>query len=148
MTTIDKYKVDTNLNYDPKEHFWIKLIDNNMARIGMSPLIQETSGAFVAIQIDITENSLERGSSFGMIEAEKHVGPLKLPLSGIITKINEEVIENPRLINIDPYNKGWLIELSMTNPDELSQLISGEINVVEWFRAELKKFDEKGWIAQ
>ncbi len=147
MIKIDKYDVDTSLYYDSKEHFWINVSDSH-ARIGMSPLIQETSGAFVAIQMNTLENNLNKGESFGTIEAEKHVGPLKIPLSGKITSVNENVIENPRLINYDPYGDGWLVEMEITDADELSQLIFGENNVIQWFESELKKFDDKGWIAQ
>ena len=148
MITIDKYSVDTGLYYDPKEHFWIKISDDH-ARIGMSPLIQETSGAFVAIQMNSQEMNLNKGESFGTIEAEKHVGPLKVPLTGKITNINSDVIENPRLINYDPYGDGWLIEIELTNAaNEVPELICGEQKIIEWFKSELKKFDDKGWIAQ
>jgi len=148
MITIDKYSVDTGLYYDPKEHFWIKISDDH-ARIGMSPLIQETSGAFVAIQMNSQEMNLSKGESFGTIEAEKHVGPLKIPLTGKITNINDDVIENPRLINYDPYGDGWLIEIELKNAaNEVSELIYGEQKIIEWFKSELKKFDDKGWIAQ
>ncbi len=148
MVKIDKYDVDTDLYYDPKEHFWIKVSDKH-ARIGMSPLIQETSGAFVAIQMNTLNSNLSIGESFGTIEAEKHVGPLKIPLTGRVTKINDQVIENPRLINYDPYGDGWLIEMELSNLNgELSKLIYGEKEVMTWFESELKKFDDKGWIAQ
>jgi glycine cleavage system H protein len=148
MITIDKYNVDTDLYYDSKEHFWIKISDKH-ARIGMSPLIQETSGAFVAIQMNSQEMQLNKGDSFGTIEAEKHVGPLKIPLTGKIKNINNDVIENPRLINYDPYGEGWLIEMELTNAAiEVPELIYGEQNIIEWFKSELKKFDDKGWIAQ
>jgi len=148
MIKIDKYDVDTGIYYDPKEHFWIKISDNH-ARIGMSPLIQETSGAFVAIQMNSPEMQLNKGDSFGTIEAEKHVGPLKIPLTGKLININDHVVENPRLINYDPYGDGWLIEMELTNFDaEVPELIYGEQNIIEWFESELKKFDDKGWIAQ
>lgn len=148
MIKIDKYNVDTGLYYEPKEHFWIEISDRH-ARIGMSPLIQETSGAFVAIQMNSQELYLNKGESFGTIEAEKHVGPLKIPLTGKITNINNDVIENPRLINYDPYGDGWLIEMELSNAAlEVPELIYGEQNITEWFKSELKKFDDKGWIAQ
>ncbi len=148
MIKIDKYNVNTDLFYDPKEHFWID-ISNNHARLGMSPLIQESKGAFVAIQMLTSNSELNKNESFGTIEAEKHVGPLKIPLSGRITKINNNVIDNPRLINYDPYGDGWLIEMELTNRDaEIDELITGKDNVVSWFESELQKFDDKGWIAQ
>jgi glycine cleavage system H protein len=147
MTKIDKYDVDTGLFYDTKEHFWVK-ITGNSARVGMSPLIQETSGAFVAVQINSPDNELSKGEAFGSIEAEKHVGPLKMPLSGKVVKVNNEVMENPRLINYDPYGDGWIMEMELTNADaEVPELIFGDHNVVTWFETELKKFEDKGWIA-
>ena len=147
MKKIDKYEVRTDLYYDPVNHFWVD-INGNKAIVGMSPLMQETSGSFVALQIEQTGTRFEKGEGFGTAEAEKHVGPLKAPLSGKIIAINNEVIENPRLINTDPYHKGWLIEMELTNiEEEIGSLISGEEAITDWFESELKKFDEKGWIA-
>jgi glycine cleavage system H protein len=148
MTKIDKYEVDTGLFYDANEHFWIRISDN-VARVGMSPLIQETSGAFVAVQLNAIDKEFAKGEAFGSIEAEKHVGPLKMPLSGKVVSVNQEIIENPRLINYDPYGDGWIMEIELTNADsEVPDLIFGDHKVVQWFESELKKFEDKGWIAQ
>ena len=147
MTKIDKYEVDTGLFYDAKEHYWVK-ISGNTAQVGMSPLIQETSGAFVAVQMNALNKEFSKGEAFGTIEAEKHVGPLKMPLSGKVIKVNDEIIENPRLINYDPYGDGWIVEMELSNADaEVPELIFGDHNVVQWFESELKKFTDKGWIA-
>ena len=147
MTKIDKYEVDTGLFYDAKEHYWVK-ISGNTARVGMSPLIQETSGAFVAVQMNALNKEFSKGEAFGTIEAEKHVGPLKMPLSGKVIKVNDEIIDNPRLINYDPYGDGWIVEMELSNADaEVPELIFGDHNVVQWFESELKKFTDKGWIA-
>lgn len=148
MKKIDKYDVRTDLYYEPQNHFWVDVTDKR-AVIGMSPLIQETSGSFVAVQIEEVGKSFAKGESFGSVEAEKHVGPLKAPVSGKILAVNQDIIENPRLINMDPYGKGWLIEVELTDRDnELQLLISGESNITTWFESELRKFDQKGWIAQ
>ena len=148
MEKIDKYDINTDLLYDPETHYWIE-IEGSHARIGMSPLVQETSGSFVAIIFDGVNNELKKGQSFGSIEAEKHVGPLNAPISGIITEINEQVIENPRLINSDPYGQGWLIKISPNDLQaDLPHLISGKDEILNWFKSELKKFEAKGWIAQ
>ena len=72
-----------------------------------------------------------------------------MPLSGRITRFNEEITENPRLINYDPYGDGWIMEMELTRADEeVPGLIFGDHNVVQWFEQELKKFSDKGWIAQ
>lgn len=147
MKQIDKYQVRTDLYYDPVNHFWLD-INGNSAVIGMSPLIQETSGSFVAIQMLSVGKIFNQQENIGSVEAEKHVGPLKAPVSGKVLTVNEEVIKTPRLINESPYEDGWLMEIELTNSKEVDSLISGEDAITEWFKAELKKFDEKGWIAQ
>jgi glycine cleavage system H protein len=147
MKQIDKYKVRTDLYYDPVNHFWVD-VKGNTAIIGMSPLVQETSGSFVAIQIAEKGTSFSKNESFGSAEAEKHVGPLKAPVSGKVLVVNENVLNTPRLINEDPHGEGWLMEVELTNKAELDDLVSGEGNITAWFEAELKKFDEKGWTAQ
>lgn len=148
MKKILNFEVRTNLLYDPKEHFWLD-IKGNIARIGMSSLVQETTGSFVAVQFEESGKRLTKSSSFGSIEAEKHVGHLKAPISGVILKTNAKVMENPRLINTDPYGEGWLVEIEMSHfEEEIKNLIQGEENIIAWFESELKKYDEKGWLAQ
>jgi len=147
MKQIGKYSVRTDLHYEPTNHFWLD-ITGNRAVIGMTPLVQETSGSFVAIQMAAPGKSFEKKDNIGSVEAEKHVGPLKAPVSGKVLTVNEELFQTPRLINEDPYEKGWLMEIELSNPSEINQLVSGEAAITEWFTAELKKFDEKGWIAQ
>ena len=113
MKSIRNFNIRTDVWYDTDEGFWLD-IDGSTARIGMSPLVQETSGSFVAIKVEDAGTSFSKGESFGSVEAEKHVGHLKAPVSGKIISINEKVLENPRLLNTDPYGKGWLIELEMS----------------------------------
>lgn len=140
--------INTDLLYDPENYFWVKP-DGDKARIGMSPLVEHTSGSFVAIQFSKTGETIGKNDSFGSAEAEKHVGHMKMPVSGTITAINDKVISNPRLINTDPYGEGWLIEVNLSNfSAEFDSLIAGEENIRNWFAEELKKFDEKGWLAQ
>jgi glycine cleavage system H protein len=148
MKQIDKYQIRTDLYYDPQNHFWLD-ISGNKAIIGMSPLVQETSGSFVAIQLANAGTTFNKSESMGSVEAEKHVGPLKAPVSGKVIAVNEEVIQKPRLINDDPYGEGWIMEIELTNATtEIPELVSGEESITSWFESEIKKFDEKGWIAQ
>jgi len=83
------------------------------------------------------------------VEAEKHVGALKAPVSGRIVRVNDALIQNPRLANEDPYGAGWFVEIELTNFDaEKQELISGETNIRAWLLAEAKKYEERGWIAE
>jgi len=147
MNNVDKYEIRENLHYDSNTHFWLD-VSGHSAVIGMSPLIQETSGSFVAVQFAKPGTSFKKGESIGTVEAEKHVGPLKAPVSGTVRLVNEAVINNPRLINEEPYDGGWLMEIDLSNASEIDGMITGEKNIKDWFESELKKFDEKGWTAQ
>ncbi len=136
-----------DLWYDPVEGFWLDLRDGRV-RLGFSPLVQEGTGAFVSLMLAEPGSELQRGDTLGSVEAEKHVGHLKAPLSGRVLAVNEAVLENPRLANLDPYG-AWLVELEPSRLDEeADQLVFGEETVRAWYEAELKKYKDKGWLAE
>ena len=147
MKQIDKYLVRTDIAYDPETLFWVDT-SGSTAVIGMSPLVQETSGNFVAIQLKEVGEQFSKGEAIGTVEAEKHVGPIKAPVSGKVLAVNNQVIEQPGKLNTDPYGEGWIMEIELSGPTEVHDLVTGENNVIEWFEKELAKFTDKGWIAQ
>lgn len=148
MKTIKNFNIRTDLWYEAGEGFWLDIQDK-IARVGMSPLAQETAGSFVAVSLIKEQSQLSKGQSFGSVEAEKHVGQLKAPVSGKILRVNPKVLENPRLLNIDPYGKGWLVEIEMDRfEEEQHELLAGEAEVTAWFEAEITKYEDKGWIAE
>ena len=148
MKKIKNFDIRTDLHYATAEGFWLS-VDGRTARVGMSPLMQETTGSFVAVRLEKMGASFRQGESFGSVEAEKHVGHLKMPVSGMLVAVNEKVLENPRLLNTDPYGKGWLAEIEMSHWEaEEGSLLSGEAEVEAWFEAEIKKMEDKGWLAE
>jgi len=144
---MNNYELRTDLFYEPENHYWVD-IKNGVARIGLSPLVQETSGSFVAIQFNQETDTFSRGESIGSLEAEKHVSHIKAPLSGKVIAKNEAVIENPRLLNTDSYGEGWLVEIELSDENEMKYLLQSEEEITIWFENEIKKHEEKGWIAQ
>ena len=148
MFTVGNYQIDPDLYYDPKNHFWLR-VEGDRARIGMDPLVQESLGAPVVVQFEGMGKAVTRGESFGTMEAEKYVGPLRSPVSGVITKINEEVVRNPRFAVTDPYGQGWLIELQLTGfAQEKGGLLTGRESLKKWFEEEIRKYREEGWLAE
>jgi glycine cleavage system H protein len=142
------FNIRTDLWYDADEGFWLD-VQGNTARVGVNPLVQETSGSLVAVSLNEVGTILSKGDSFGSLEAEKHVGHLKTPVSGKIVAINTMVLENPRLINSDPYGKGWLVVIELTRfAEEQRSLLTGEREVIAWFESEIAKYEDKGWIAE
>ena len=118
-----------NFNNDvkyTKSNEWAKKFEN-FIRVGIDDYSQSSLGDIVHVEISEIGTHVEAGKPFGKIEATKSVSDINSPVSGVITKINNEVIENPGIINIAPFDEGWLIEIDPENISEFDALMdSGE----------------------
>ena len=108
-----------------KEHEWIKLEDNT-AFIGITDYAQCELGDIVFIEFPDKGDLFQKGDTIGTIEAVKTVSDLYAPVSGKIFELNLELDDNVELINSDPFGKGWLIKMELSNPNEKSDLLSAE----------------------
>lgn len=108
-----------------KEHEWIK-IEGDTATIGITDHAQSELGDIVYVDVTAMKEPLERGTVFGTIEAVKTVSDLFLPMSGTITELNAEIESNPEIVNKDPYGKGWMVKMTLSNPSEKSELLSAD----------------------
>ena len=106
-----------------EDHLWV-LEMGDTARIGLSDYAQEQLGEILSVTLPEVGKFVGRGESVGEAESQKTVVELVSPLSGTIRAVSENVVEDPSLINIDPYGKGWLVELEVDEPEELEQLMS------------------------
>jgi glycine cleavage system H protein len=106
-----------------EDHLWI-LEMGDTARIGISDYAQEQLGEILTVTVPEIGKFIERGESVGEFESQKTVVELVSPLSGTIRAQNENVVEDPSLINVDPYGKGWLLEVEIAEPEELEQLMN------------------------
>jgi glycine cleavage system H protein len=96
------------------------------ARIGLSEYAQEQLGEIVSITHAEIGKFIERGDAIGELESQKTVVELVSPITGTIKAVNENVVEDPSLINVDPYGKGWLAEVEINEPEEILQLMGSE----------------------
>jgi glycine cleavage system H protein len=113
--------IPENLKYT-KDHEWIK-VDGNIALVGITDYAQNELGDIVFIEVDTVDEELDKEETFGTIEAVKTVSDMFMPTSGKIIEFNEELEDSPELVNSDPYGKGWIIKLEISNPDELNDLL-------------------------
>lgn len=113
-----------NLLYT-KDHEWVK-VDGNIATVGITDYAQSQLGDIVFVDIQTEGDNLDIDEVFGALEAVKTVAEALMPLSGVVTKVNPQLESEPQLINNDPYGGGWMIEIEMSNPEELNGLISSE----------------------
>ena len=107
------------------DHEWIK-IEENQAIIGITDFAQSELGDIVFIEFPDERDLFQKGDTIGTIEAVKTVADLYAPVSGKIIELNLELDDNAELINSDPFGKGWLIKMELSNPDEKSDLLSAE----------------------
>ncbi|ODS89392.1 glycine cleavage system protein GcvH [Chryseobacterium lacus] len=114
----------TELKYT-KDHEWIR-IEGNIAVIGITDFAQGELGDIVFVDVDTVDDELNSGDVFGSVEAVKTVSDLYLPLSGTVVEFNEELEDQPELLNTDPYGKGWIIKLQIADESQQSELLSAE----------------------
>lgn len=110
-----------NLKYT-KDHEWV-LIDGNTATVGITDFAQSELGDIVYVEVETVDETLDKEEVFGTVEAVKTVSDLFLPLSGTIESFNEELDQNPELVNSDPYGAGWMIKMNVDNLDEIEELL-------------------------
>jgi len=113
-----------NLLYT-NEHEWIR-VEGSEAFVGITDYAQSELGDIVFVELPNTDDEFEKNDVFGTIEAVKTLADLFLPVSGKIVEVNENIENEPELINSDPYNDGWLIKMTISNPDELNEILKPE----------------------
>ncbi len=116
--------IPSDLKYT-KDHEWIK-IDGDKAVVGITDFAQKELGDIVYVEVETLDQTLERDEVFGTVEAVKTVSDLFLPVSGEIIAFNELLETEPEKVNNDPYGAGWMIEMRITNPSELTDLLDSE----------------------
>ncbi|NLW24530.1 MAG: glycine cleavage system protein GcvH [Clostridia bacterium] len=109
-----------NLKYS-KEHEWVDL---ESKKIGITHYAQESLGDVVFVELPEVGAEFEVGDSLGVVESVKAVSDVYSPVSGKVTAVNEALLDNPELINQDPYGEGWIVEMEITGGEE--DLLSAE----------------------
>ena len=108
-----------------KDHEWLR-IEGNEAYVGITHFAQSELGDIVFIDVDTEGESIEKEEVFGSVEAVKTVSDLFMPVNGEVLEFNENLEDNPELINSDPYGEGWIIKVSISDSSELEDLLSSE----------------------
>lgn len=107
-------------------HEYIRMMDDDRARVGITEYAANQLGDIVFVELPDTGQSFDQGESFGSIESVKAQSDLYLPVSGEVIAVNTQLSEEPEMVNDDPYNGGWMMEILISNPEELNKLMSPE----------------------
>ena len=116
--------VPAELNYT-KEHEWIR-VEGEEAVVGITDYAQSQLGDIVFVECETVGDALEAGETFGTVEAVKTVSDLYLPVAGEVLEFNEELEGEPELVNKDPYGKGWIVKIKISDETELDGLLNAD----------------------
>ena len=111
-----------NVKYST-DHEWVR-VEGNEAYIGITYFAQEELGDIVFIDITTEGETVEQGEVFGSVEALKTVSDLMMPVTGEVLEVNEKLEDAPELVNKEPFEGGWIIKISLPNPEEVDALMS------------------------
>ena len=116
--------VPAELKYT-KEHEWIR-VEGEEAVVGITDYAQSQLGDIVFVECETVGDGLEAGETFGTVEAVKTVSDLYLPVAGEVLEFNEELEGEPELVNKDPYGKGWIVKIKISDETELDGLLNAD----------------------
>ena len=122
MKTIDELNLPEDVRYTD-DHEWAKQTGDSV-RIGISDYAQDQLGDIVFVELPEVGDTFGKGEEFGTVESVKAVSELYMPMGGEITAINEALADEPELVNSDPYDGGWMIEIKPNDVADLETLKS------------------------
>lgn len=120
MKELDELNLPGNIGYTD-DHEWAQ-ITGETVRIGVSDYAQDQLGDIVFVEMPTVGDSFGKGDEFGTLESVKAVSELYMPMSGEVVAVNTVLMDSPELINQDPYDAAWIIEIKPSDPSEYQQL--------------------------
>lgn len=108
-----------------KDHEWLR-IEGNMGYVGITDFAQGELGDVVFLEIETLGEILKMGEVFGTIEAVKTVSDIYMPVGGEVLEVNPDLEATPDVVNKDPYGKGWMIKIKVSDPAEAKELLTPE----------------------
>ncbi len=108
-----------------QDHEWVR-VEGDVAVVGVTDFAQGELGDVVFVEIETEGETLDKGETFGTVEAVKTVSDLFMPLGGEVIEFNEALADDPELVNKDPYGDGWMIKIKVADTAELGELMDAE----------------------
>jgi glycine cleavage system H protein len=114
-----------DLKYNP-EHTWLRLDGSGSGLVGITDFAQRQLKDVVFVELPEKGTSVVQMESFGVVESVKATNDLYSPVSGVVTDVNQALIDDPSLVNKDPYGAGWMVKVELSKPTEVESLLSAE----------------------
>jgi glycine cleavage system H protein len=113
-----------DLLYHP-EHDWAR-VDGDEATLGITWFAQDALGELVHYEPPVVGEMVTKDETYGEVESVKAVSDVVAPLSGEVLEVNAKAVEEPEIVNEDPYGEGWLVRIRMSDPGEVDSLLDAE----------------------
>ena len=117
--------IPADLKYT-EDHEWVR-VEGDSVVVGVTDFAQGELGDVVFVEIETEGEELDKGETFGTVEAVKTVSDLFMPVGGEVSEVNEELADEPELVNKDPYGKGWMVKIKVADSSELEDLMPAEV---------------------
>ena len=106
-----------------KQHEWVH-VEGQVATVGITDFAQEQLGDVVYVELPAIGDKTSKEDTFGVVESVKAVSDIFAPVTGKVLEVNDDLPDNPAMLNEDPYGDGWLIKIEMSDPDEIDELLT------------------------
>jgi glycine cleavage system H protein len=117
--------VPADLKYT-REHEWVKDNGDETITVGVTDFAQSELGDIVFVELEPEGSTFDKDDTFGTVEAVKTVSDLFSPVDGEIIEVNEQLEDEPELVNDDPYGDGWMVKIKITDSSQLDELLSAD----------------------
>ena len=117
MAPSDRKYVDT--------HEWIK-IENDLAVVGLTDYAQDCLGDITFVELPAVDTEVTKGGECCVVESVKAAADVYLPVGGTVTEFNEDLLDNPELVNSDPYGEAWMVKIELSGPNQLDALLEAD----------------------
>jgi glycine cleavage system H protein len=139
--TVNNCVIPTDRHLDVDEHVWAK-VDDGTVTIGMTDVAQSLAKRFLHAHLKGEGTAVDKGDSVATVESSKYVGPVKTPVGGEVVAANEAVDADAEMINMDPYDEGWIVKVEPDNLEaDLESTLEGEA-AVDAYRAVIEDHDQ------
>jgi glycine cleavage system H protein len=137
---IQEYNMPEGLFFE-ENHYWIR-VEGDVLVMGMDDFAQKLAGDIVFVKMPLVGKRLEKGKKFAQVESGKWLGKVYAPVNGELIETNEELDNNPGLINQDSYGKGWMYKIKPDDILEVNDLLHAPSDIEKWVMEDIEKYKQ------
>lgn len=136
---VNECVIPKDLHYSVEDNTWIRVNEDGSVTVGMTDIAQHLAGPILHAKAKGAGTDRKKGKPIATVESGKWVGPVKSPISGVITEVNEKLVADAQLINRSPYRDGWVVKMKPESLEaELKEMVTGD-GAVAAYKAKIER---------